>query len=157
MCTVHHVAGATLTELPPWAAELIEEARVAHLGLLDEDNRPRVQPVMFARVGEALYTAVDDKPKRRPGEQLARVRRLRERPHAALTVDRYDDDWTRLAWVQILGDATVMDTTGPRRRARRPHTPISGLPRHTAARAADTTSADTGSLVARQRLGSPLC
>jgi PPOX class probable F420-dependent enzyme len=103
------VARASLTELPPWAAELLDIARVAHLGLLDEAGHPRVQPVTFARVGDELWTAVDDKPKRRPGAELARVRRLREHPRAALTVDRYDDDWTRLAWVQVLATVQVVD------------------------------------------------
>ena len=89
---------------------------MAHLGLLDEDVRPRVQPVTFARVGDTLVTAIDDKPKR---GMPARVRRLRERPAVALTVDRYDDDWTRLAWVQVLGEA--IDRRDDRRRPRRAH------------------------------------
>jgi PPOX class probable F420-dependent enzyme len=99
-----------LTELPKWAADLLEDVPVAHLGLLDPDGRPRVLPVTFARFGDALWSAVDDKPKGRPGERLARVRWLRERPAAALTVDRYDDDWTRLAWVQVLGDVEILET-----------------------------------------------
>jgi PPOX class probable F420-dependent enzyme len=103
---------SALDDAPAWAAALLETERVAHLGLLDEAGAPRVQPVTFARVGAALWSAVDDKPKRRPGEQLARVRRLRERPRAALTVDRYDDDWTRLAWIQTLGDVAVLDAAG---------------------------------------------
>ena len=53
---------------------------------------------MPARCGRV----VDNKPKR-AGEP-ARVRWLRARPAAALTVDRYDDDWSRLAWVQVLGE-----------------------------------------------------
>ncbi len=98
----------TLAELPGWAATLLEELPVAHLGLLDEDGRPRVQPVTFARLGDVLVTAIDDKPKR---GMPARVRRLRGRPAVALTVDRYDDDWTRLAWVQVLGEAAISDMT----------------------------------------------
>jgi PPOX class probable F420-dependent enzyme len=97
----------TLDELPGWAAQLLEESRVGHLGFLDEDGAPRVQPVTYARVGEALWSAIDDKPKRRPVP--ARVRRLQADGRAALTVDRYDDDWTRLAWVQVLGEVTVLD------------------------------------------------
>ena len=31
------------------------------------------------------------------------MRHLRRRPEAALLVDVYDDDWSRLAWVQLLG------------------------------------------------------
>jgi PPOX class probable F420-dependent enzyme len=90
--------------LDPWAAALLDEIPVGHLGLLDEHGEPRVQPVTFARVGELIVSAIDDKPKR---GTPARIARLRAHPRAALTVDRYDADWTRLAWVQLLGDVTV--------------------------------------------------
>ena len=62
----------------------------------------------YAIQDAAAWTAVDNKPKR-PGRELARVRWLRERPTAALTVDRYDDDWSRLRWVQLIGTVTVLD------------------------------------------------
>jgi PPOX class probable F420-dependent enzyme len=96
------VAAGTLEKLPAWASELVESAPVAHLGLIDADGRPRVLPVTYAVVGGVLWSAVDDKPKRVPGGELARVRWLRASPRAALTVDRYDADWSKLAWVQIL-------------------------------------------------------
>jgi PPOX class probable F420-dependent enzyme len=105
------VPGATLSDLPEWAADLLHAARVAHLGLLDGRGRPRVQPITFARVGNALYSAIDDKPKRRKGRDLARVKRLEAHPDATITVDRYDDDWTRLAWVQVVGRITVEDVS----------------------------------------------
>jgi PPOX class probable F420-dependent enzyme len=95
--------------LPVWAEELLRTERVAHLGLLDDEGRPRVLPVTFALLEGEIWSAVDQKPKRRPGEQLARVRWLRARPRSALTVDRYDDDWSRLAWVQLLGETAVVD------------------------------------------------
>ena len=95
----------TLSELPAWAQQLLDDTPVAHLGLLDEHGHPRVQPITFARVGDLLWTAIDDKPKRTP--LPARVARLQANPRAAITVDRYDADWTKLAWVQILGQATV--------------------------------------------------
>ena len=63
-----------------------------------------MQPVTFARVGDADRHAIDDKPKR---GTPARIARLRAHPRAALTVDRYDADWTRLAWVQLLGDVSI--------------------------------------------------
>ena len=99
--------GGTLDELPSWAAALVGEARVARLGLLDDSGAPRVLPVTFAVSGGCVWSAVDDKPKR-PGEP-ARVRWLRERPRAALTVDRYADDWAELAWVQLLGSVSVLE------------------------------------------------
>jgi PPOX class probable F420-dependent enzyme len=74
---------------------------------VDGDGAPRVLPVTFAVVGADVVSAVDHKPKRVAGTDLARVRWLRREPRAALTVDRYDEDWTRLAWVQLLGVVTV--------------------------------------------------
>jgi PPOX class probable F420-dependent enzyme len=99
-----------LDKLPRWARGLLESARVARLGLLDDHDTPRVLPVTFALEAGAVWTAVDSKPKR-PGEP-ARVRYLRRRPEAAVTVDHYDDDWTRLAWVQLLGRVEVLDAAG---------------------------------------------
>jgi PPOX class probable F420-dependent enzyme len=98
----------TLDEMPAWARELLESERVAHLALIDDDGAPRVLPVTFAVHDGAVWSAVDDKPKRRPGAELARVRWLRERPRSALTVDHYDDDWSRLAWVQLVGPTAVL-------------------------------------------------
>lgn len=93
-----------LSELPAWGVDLLETAPVGHLALLDEDGHPRVQPVTFALLADTLVTAVDAKPKR---GMPARVTRLARDPRATLTVDHYADDWTRLAWVQVLATATV--------------------------------------------------
>ena len=75
---------------------------------MDEHDHPRALPVTFAVADGAAWSAIDDKPKRtgRP----ARLRHLRRRPQAALCVDRYDDDWSRLAWVQLLGAVEIIDT-----------------------------------------------
>jgi PPOX class probable F420-dependent enzyme len=99
---------ALSVELPDWAVGLLADAPVAHLGLLDDDDAPRVLPVTFAIADGSVFSAVDYKPKRRPGV-VARVRYLRRRPQAALTVDRYTPDWSDLAWVQVLGHAEILD------------------------------------------------
>jgi PPOX class probable F420-dependent enzyme len=96
----------TLEALPGWARRMLETERVARLAYVDERDRPRVLPVTFALSGDAVWSAIDEKPKR-PGEP-ARVRCLRRRPEAALLLDVYDDDWTRLAWVQLLGRVTIL-------------------------------------------------
>lgn len=96
-----------LSELPAWAAELLASARVARLGLLDSRENPRVLPVTFALAEGRIWSAVDDKPKQAQGEDLARVRFLRRNPRAALLADRYSDDWTQLAWVQVLGNIHI--------------------------------------------------
>jgi PPOX class probable F420-dependent enzyme len=97
----------SLATLPAWAGELIANERVAHLALLDGDDRPRVLPVTFALAGDSAWSAIDAKPKRTA--EPARVRWLRRRPEAALCVDVYDDDWDRLAWVQLLGRIEVLE------------------------------------------------
>jgi PPOX class probable F420-dependent enzyme len=99
-----------LETIPGWAVELIGTARVARLALLDEEDLPRVLPVTFAVWEGALWSAIDHKPKRTA--EPARVRRLRRRPDAALLVDHYDDDWSRLAWVELRGPVTV-EPLGP--------------------------------------------
>ena len=96
----------SLDTLPGWARRLLDEERVAHLAYVDDDDRPRVLPVTFAVTGDAAWSAIDEKPKR-PGEP-ARLRYLRRRPEAALLVDVYDDDWSRLAWVQLLGGVALL-------------------------------------------------
>jgi PPOX class probable F420-dependent enzyme len=95
----------TLDDLPPWARELLAAARVARLGLLDERDLPRVLPVTFAVWEGAVWSAIDRKPKR--AAEPARVRRLRRRPEATLLADRYDDDWSRLAWLELRGTVTI--------------------------------------------------
>jgi PPOX class probable F420-dependent enzyme len=101
------MAPGPLDELPDWALELLSEARVARLGFLDGAGRPRVLPVTFALAAGVVWSAIDWKPKR-AGEP-ARVRYLRRRPEAALTVDRYEEDWAKLAWVQVLGRVEVLE------------------------------------------------
>jgi PPOX class probable F420-dependent enzyme len=95
-----------LQELAGWARELLESSRVARLALLDEEDLPRVLPVTFAVLDDAVWSAIDRKPKR--VAEPARVRRLRRRPEAAVLVDRYDDDWSRLAWVELRGSVSIV-------------------------------------------------
>ena len=64
-------------------------------------------PVCFALVGAAVYTVVDEKPKRTLA--LKRLGNIVENPRAALVVDRYDDvDWSALGWVLLRGSASVL-------------------------------------------------
>jgi PPOX class probable F420-dependent enzyme len=99
--------------LPTWAHQLVESARVARLGLIDDAARPRVLPVTFALVGDHVWSAVDQKPKRSPDAELARVRWLRRRPEATLLVDHYSDDWSQLAWVQLIGRVAILTDAEP--------------------------------------------
>jgi PPOX class probable F420-dependent enzyme len=66
--------------------------------------------VTFVLSDDAFFTAVDEKRKSVAPAQVARLRYLRSHPGAALTVDHYEDDWSTLAWAQVLGQAQVLDT-----------------------------------------------
>ncbi len=102
---------SNLSKLPAWAAELLDSEPVARLGLLDAEGRPRVMPVTFAVAGGRIWSAVDQKPKSVEPAELARLRFLRRDPRAAVTVDRYADDWTELSWVQVLGEVEIIEAT----------------------------------------------
>ena len=100
---------------PAWALAFLREARVGRLATADAAGRPLVVPVCFAFDGEALYSAVDDKPKRTRDRR--RLRNVAENPRAALVVDHWDEDWSRLAWVIVEGAADVLRGGAEARRA----------------------------------------
>jgi PPOX class probable F420-dependent enzyme len=100
------LADRPLEDLDEWALDLLRHSPVARLGLLDSDDRPRVLPITFALAGGRIWTAIDAKPKRADREP-ARLAFLRRRGDVAVTVDRYEEDWSRLAWVQVLGTAAI--------------------------------------------------
>jgi len=95
------------SEVVAWANKLLESERIGRLGLVDEEGAPLVLPVTFAVAEGRIWSAIDQKPKR-AGEP-ARLRFVRRDPRAALTVDRYSDDWEELVWVQVLGSVSILD------------------------------------------------
>ena len=64
-------------------------------------------PVTFALARGRIWSAIDRKPKR--SSEPARLRFLRRDARAALTIDRYSDEWEELAWVQALGSVSILD------------------------------------------------
>ena len=96
----------------PEARRFLESHRVGHLATAGADGAPHVVPVCYALDDAALYFVADEKPKRRPARELQRLRNLRANPHAALVVDDWDEDWTRLAWVLVRGPARVLSDSG---------------------------------------------
>jgi PPOX class probable F420-dependent enzyme len=65
-------------------------------------------PVCFALAGDTLFFTIDEKPKRRSNASLKRVRNIAENSAAAILFDRYDEDWTRLGWVLLRGQAEIL-------------------------------------------------
>ena len=96
----------------------VRAAPVARLATVTPDGRPHLVPVCFALLAtgdrEVIVSGTDEKPKR--SLSLQRLRNLRANPAAALIVDHYEDDWTRVWWVRVDGRGRVLDD-GPERDA----------------------------------------
>jgi PPOX class probable F420-dependent enzyme len=82
--------------------------RVAHLATADTDAVPHVVPVCFVVCADTVYVTIDAKPKRRPGNELKRIRNIVANPRVAIVADRYDEDWTQLGWVMLHGRAEIL-------------------------------------------------
>ncbi len=79
---------------------------MARLGTIGAGGAPHLVPVCYAYLEGRFVVAVDEKPKR--GGNLARVRNIERDGRVTLLFDRYEDDWTRLAWVRVEGVAQVL-------------------------------------------------
>jgi PPOX class probable F420-dependent enzyme len=88
-----------------WVPAALAAAPVGRLATVGEDGSVHLVPICFAVVGDLAVSAVDHKPKR--STNLQRLRDIRATGRATLLVDHYEDDWTRLWWVRIGGEARV--------------------------------------------------
>ena len=93
--------------LSPSQRRFLDAARVAHVATADAAGVPHVVPACYAVADNAFYVTIDEKPKRRD-MPLKRLRNIMENPAVAATVDRWDEDWTRLAWVMLRGRADIL-------------------------------------------------
>ncbi|MDI3340086.1 MAG: TIGR03668 family PPOX class F420-dependent oxidoreductase [Sphaerobacter sp.] len=85
----------------------IDRQRVGRLATVDPRGAPSVIPVCYAYDGMYFYTPIDEKPKRRD-RPLRRVRNVEATGRAALVIDRYTEDWSRLGWVHARGRAWLL-------------------------------------------------
>ena len=94
-------------QLTPAAVEhLLDCWPVARLATLGADGGPELVPVVFARCGKRLWSAVDGKPK--ASAALARLSNARRDPRVSLLLDAYESDWKRLWWLRVAGHASVV-------------------------------------------------
>ncbi len=91
---------------PDQQRDQVANAPVARLATLRPDGTARLVPITFALVDGLICSAIDEvKPKR--STRLARLADVARDPRAAVLVDTYADDWSRLWWVRIDGTAAV--------------------------------------------------
>jgi PPOX class probable F420-dependent enzyme len=89
------------------ARERFAAARVARLATADAAGRPHLVPMVFAVIGDTIFSAVDHKPKRTTA--LRRLANVCVNPAVALLVDHYDEDWAALWWVRAEGRGRVLE------------------------------------------------
>jgi PPOX class probable F420-dependent enzyme len=89
--------------------DFLHAQRTGHLATVDAHGRPHNVPVCFVVQSGHIYIAIDEKPKRGRPEELRRLRNVRSNPHVCLVVDRYEEDWSQLAWLQVRGQAVLVE------------------------------------------------
>jgi PPOX class probable F420-dependent enzyme len=94
--------------IPATVAGFISAGRVGRLGTADAAGQPLVVPICYAFDGESIFSAIDAKPKMAGVERLKRIRNIRENAKVSVVIDRYDEDWTRLRYVIIQGEAGLL-------------------------------------------------
>jgi len=108
----------TVVLLTETEREFLLQARRIVLCTTAADGSPRPVPACFALIedmvtGARLYTPLDEKPKNTADPHvLARVRDIRARPAVSLLVDRWSEDWARLAWLRLTGSANLLEPDG---------------------------------------------
>lgn len=90
------------------ARAFLDVHRIGHLATVDARGAPHVVPVCYARLGERIYFAADEKPKRRGAHHLKRLANIAANPRVALVIDDYDDNWARLAFLLMHLDALIV-------------------------------------------------
>lgn len=98
----------SVSHFPPSALRFIRAARLAHLATAGADGQPHVIPICFVFDGKHFYSPIDEKPKRTAPARLKRVTNIQENAQAALVIDRYSEDWRRLAYMLIRGKAKIL-------------------------------------------------
>ena len=96
--------------LSPEQRAFVATARTAILATVAPDGAPRLVPICFIVEGDRIVSPLDEKPKRTADPRdLARVRDILERPQVSLLVHRWDEDWSRLAWIRLQGTASLIE------------------------------------------------
>ena len=88
--------------------KFIQHHRIGRLATADATGVPHVIPVCFVCAENNIYVTVDEKPKTLAPKTLKRLRNIAENTNVAMVVDKYEEDWSRLAWVLLRGHAKIL-------------------------------------------------
>ena len=99
-----------MTNLSPGQDRFLRSARTGHLATADAKGRPQVVPVCFVFDGQAIYSVLDAKPKTTPLRRLRRVKNILANPQVSLVVDHYEENWDKLQYILVSGDAELLES-----------------------------------------------
>jgi PPOX class probable F420-dependent enzyme len=91
-----------LTESEAW--QLVIEARHGVLGTVHPDRGVDLVPVVFIVDDDHTVFVPIDTVKAKTTTRLQRLDNLLADSRCTLLVDHYDDDWSRLWWVRVIGN-----------------------------------------------------
>lgn len=99
------------SNISPTKRELkfIQTQKIARMATVDKSGKPLVLPICYAYDGNYIYTPIDKKPKRVSPMQLKRIKNIINNPNVSVVIDRYYEDWARIAYIIIHGTAVVID------------------------------------------------
>ena len=104
--------------LTPEQAAFLERQRSGRLATVDPQGQPHAVPICYALLDGIVYTPIDEKPKTGDPRELRRIRNILANPKVCLVVDHYEDEaWSRLAWLQVRGEASLVEDEPERERA----------------------------------------
>ena len=104
--------------ISPEHAAFLQHQRSGRLATVDPHGRPHAVPICYAFLEGVIYTPIDEKPKAGDPRELRRIRNILANPNVCLVLDRYEDeDWSRLAWLQVRGTASLVEDDAERERA----------------------------------------
>lgn len=96
---------SSLAELPDHILGLLDSERRAVMTTVSADGSGHSVPVVFVRSADEILSPIDHKPK--TGTVMARVKNIERDDRVTLLIDRWDEDWTRLAWLMVRGHASL--------------------------------------------------
>ena len=97
-----------MEQLSEARARWLATAPIARLATADAAGAPHVIPVCYAFDGRAIFSVLDQKPKRAALTRLRRVRNILANPQVALVLDHYEEDWSRLGYILVVGQAELL-------------------------------------------------
>ena len=82
---------------------------VARLALETITEEVDAMPIVFARVGERIFSPIDEKPKKKA--RLSRLSNIEANPNVMILLDNYSSDWGLLWWIRLNCFARVITET----------------------------------------------